>query len=371
MNKTPKRLLTAYYRHKHGGFCKRYYRALLTLCDDGIDIDLVCCQRLNIQHENLHYHTVTLSIPEKKYPIAYWLLSSIKITLKLAQLKSKYHYHAFFSFAPFYSVLHKFTNKKKEKLNSILFLRTDDIIGQKIKERSSVIIYILKKFYKMAFNESHLIGVTQTTLNSCLSHFHSCAPLSTDILYNEIPTAIETYNTTQNSAELNIGIAGVLEHHKGQLFLLEALQNISSKNWKLHVFGDGPEYHTITNSIQSLNLSTKVIMHGWVDSAEIWPKIDLLLAPSSLEGLSNTLLESIANKKPFLCSSIPQNQEVFPASTSIPLTQNLWAEKILYYVHHRNALLNLNIDIQNNVHHLRFNWENQLKLIFKLHVFKT
>ena len=71
-----------------------------------------------------------------------------------------------------------------------------------------------------------------------------------------------------------------------------------------------------------------------MESSSIWPQVDLLLLPSLHEGASNSVLEALAHKIAILASDIPENREILPQSSLVPLNNaKVWQCAITRILH--------------------------------------
>ena len=78
---------------------------------------------------------------------------------------------------------------------------------------------------------------------------------------------------------------------------LQALASVSDQSWEFHVVGDGPELEKWKKVADGLNIAHKVYFPGWStrqDLIDIYKRSDVLIFPSTSEGMSNVVLESMA-----------------------------------------------------------------------------
>ncbi len=98
--------------------------------------------------------------------------------------------------------------------------------------------------------------------------------------------------------------AGRLHSQKGFGRLIKALPDLNLKNdWRLTIFGEGPERHRLEKLIAKHNLTENVFLYGLSDNP--WPHFamaDCFLLPSRWEGLPNVVLESLACGTPVIAS---------------------------------------------------------------------
>lgn len=118
----------------------------------------------------------------------------------------------------------------------------------------------------------------------------------------ETPPALGKNNDDIASADVEasqqriIGI-GRLSPEKGFASLIVAFANIAEKHsqWKLTIYGEGPQRPDLQELILSLGLQNHVTLPGWVPNvvAEL-NQSQVFVLPSAYEGFPNALLEAMA-----------------------------------------------------------------------------
>jgi len=104
---------------------------------------------------------------------------------------------------------------------------------------------------------------------------------------------------------------GRLGFEKGHDVLLRAFKLCHQKdmNWRLVIFGDGPEKPALESYIKEHNLSDFVYLPGRIlNPNEILPLAKIFVLPSRYEGFPNALLEAMASGLPVIstnCDSGP------------------------------------------------------------------
>ena len=91
---------------------------------------------------------------------------------------------------------------------------------------------------------------------------------------------------------LNIG---ALTTRKGQRFFIEACARINSPDWKFIILGEGELRTNLENLIKEYGVQDKVQLMGAVKNIDEWLlKSSIFVFPSVLEGLPNSLIESMS-----------------------------------------------------------------------------
>ncbi len=144
----------------------------------------------------------------------------------------------------------------------------------------------------------------------------------TKVIYNGID--IDRYSKQQNGSEakkaLNIepstfvvGTVARLSPEKDQVTLIDAFSKVVNKidDAKLIFVGDGILREELVNYASKLGISDKVMFLGFRDDVfKILPVFDVFVLSSLTEGISLTLLEAMAARKPILATSVGGNPEI-------------------------------------------------------------
>lgn len=94
---------------------------------------------------------------------------------------------------------------------------------------------------------------------------------------------------------------------KGHHLLIEALahEEFRHKEWRLDIFGYGPDELLIRNWINYFNLQDKIHLAGKAqDLMEVWREHHVFILPSLLEGLPQTVLEAALLGRPSLVTPV-------------------------------------------------------------------
>ncbi len=176
------------------------------------------------------------------------------------------------------------------------------------------------------------------------------------------------------SKEVRLIYVGRLIKRKRVDLLIQSILNIkeqvSDYTIYLDIIGDGPE----KKYLQIISKSSSKILfkfHGALDQKDVNEKLmqsDIFVLPSESEGMSNALLEAMANGLAVIASSIPGNQALIKTGYNGRLfTTNLELEESLI------DLIN-NIDLRNkyskNAYHLiqnKYSFEMISKLYLNLY----
>ncbi|MFH1421835.1 MAG: glycosyltransferase family 4 protein, partial [Planctomycetota bacterium] len=106
--------------------------------------------------------------------------------------------------------------------------------------------------------------------------------------------------------EIIIGAVGSLVWHKGYEILIYAAASVVKRfpDVRFVIFGDGPLYNSLTELINKLQLSEKVILTGFIEEAQDYiSALDVYVSSSIMEGLGTSLLDALVFSKPVAASA--------------------------------------------------------------------
>ena len=138
-------------------------------------------------------------------------------------------------------------------------------------------------------------------------YFPNCIRKKGKVIKNPIKENLPCWLDIQEH-EKYIITAVRLEKSKNISLLLQAFFYIEKqyKDYKLLIYGDGPEYKNIAKKINELQLEDKVILKG---RSNEWHKqavrSEIFVLPSDYEGMSNSLLEALAMGMPVISTDHP------------------------------------------------------------------
>ncbi|MBQ3440950.1 glycosyltransferase [Candidatus Saccharibacteria bacterium] len=102
------------------------------------------------------------------------------------------------------------------------------------------------------------------------------------------------YNIDKN--DFLMGNVGRISEQKNQIFLLEVLKRMESKNVKLMIVGDGDKKNALMDKVKAYELEDKVIIVSpTLEIEKYYSAFDIFVLPSKFEGLPVVLVEAGAN----------------------------------------------------------------------------
>lgn len=110
-----------------------------------------------------------------------------------------------------------------------------------------------------------------------------------------------------DAAEIGVLFVGNLIYHKGLQRLIEALSNNLARPWKLVVVGAGPDEAASRVLATRLGVSDRITFVGRRSPGEVERIVgacDILVLPSTMEGMPYVILEAMASAKPVVSTRV-------------------------------------------------------------------
>jgi glycosyltransferase involved in cell wall biosynthesis len=93
--------------------------------------------------------------------------------------------------------------------------------------------------------------------------------------------------------------------HKGLDLLIDALARIVDHDWRLNIYGTGPDESYLRRLAQRAGVADRVVFHGHhANITDVWERNHWLLLPSRFEGCALAMLEAIACGRPVLATDV-------------------------------------------------------------------
>lgn len=146
---------------------------------------------------------------------------------------------------------------------------------------------------------------------------------------------------------LKVGVFGMLRSQKGQIFAVQAIEQLCEKGvtLELHLFGDGPDGDMLRKYVHQNKLTSQVLMHGDVrDSDAHMLAMDVVLIPSLFESFGYVAIEAMALNKPVIACRVGGLQEVVNDQNGITIAPGSAAEienALLFCLENPNKLKEL------------------------------
>jgi glycosyltransferase involved in cell wall biosynthesis len=129
------------------------------------------------------------------------------------------------------------------------------------------------------------------------------------------------------------------------------------------LIGDGPFLTRLQDQAKKLGVTSKVIFAGWRQNVmELLPGYDLFILQSYLEGLSNSILETMTCNLSCLVSDISENREIISnPEQRFPVNQpDILPKKINEILKTREKFKHFHKLTMTDRNRFVFDWENQI-----------
>lgn len=163
-----------------------------------------------------------------------------------------------------------------------------------------------------------VIAVSQFTKDLALKHYK--VPIN--VIHNGVDlSALPSHNRSFNpSRPVRLIFAGRLTEQKKPFDLMNALGKLAGKNWTLSVMGDGPLLLPTRRLAEQLGISHQITFNGWVTPEQVlnaFAEHDILLLPSSSEGLSVVGVQALAMGLAMILSEAGGNPELINGNNGV------------------------------------------------------
>lgn len=118
------------------------------------------------------------------------------------------------------------------------------------------------------------------------------------LIYDAQPQIKKTFNYKKHSSKddstVNLLYVGRLRKHKGVDILIEALEILENKNWRLSIIGDGAEIKNLKRLVRKKGLLKEITFYGFQKSVEkFYEGHDILIVPSLNEEFGLVIIEAM------------------------------------------------------------------------------
>lgn len=133
----------------------------------------------------------------------------------------------------------------------------------------------------------------------------------TTVIYN--PVNEKVFELQPVEKENRIISVGRLYPQKDQKMMIEAFTRVSERfpDWKLMIFGEGPERKALESLIERLNIKDRVLLPGRSENIiDELNKSKIFCLSSVYEGMSNALVEAICTGLPIVTTKVSGTEEL-------------------------------------------------------------
>ncbi|ECC3912824.1 TPA: glycosyltransferase family 4 protein [Salmonella enterica subsp. salamae serovar 52:z:z39] len=196
-------------------------------------------------------------------------------------------------------------NKNIIKVSTIHSFITDDL-----KNRYGLKGYLIALFWlKLLKKFNSCIAISKSAGNFYIKNNVKCYHIYNGVDFKKFNTNRKrSYSNSEK--EIKIVTIAHLEKIKGleQLLYLAALK----KNVHVHIIGEGSHRKKLLDLIIKLDISERVVLHGYLNNASSYlDDFNVYVQPSLSEGFGIAVIEALAAKIPTVCSDIEVFRELF------------------------------------------------------------
>lgn len=194
-------------------------------------------------------------------------------------------------------------SKKRRFINPILALFTN-----KVTAISSATKQALVDFEYLNFNNIEVV-------------YNGIQPLVAEA--NEVHNIRESLGLSPNN--ILLGTVSRFDPIKNHTMLLKAFRRVINRlpDCKLIIVGDGEERKNIEALVEKLEISSHVILTGYIrNPVNYIAAMDIFLLPSFSEGTSMTLLEAMSLEKACIVTKVGGNPEIIFSEINGLVTEN-------------------------------------------------
>ena len=314
----PLKILTVYYKHKPGGFCKRIDMKIQAFLEKGWEVHTVSVEPLPYSHQN---HIDHILPPVKHETFFFWLYFFTVSPWYILFLTLRLNIDLISAVSPVYACLSLPGRWLKGiPMQTLILSKPRFMTGsRKMDLFLSCVERILEK---LGLSGSDLLIANSEGSKAEWSREYGRKAKNIEVLTNNVDE-IQFDKKEQRSKLLNefslgsdyfvVATASLLEPHKNIESLLSAFAKISRPHTVLLVLGDGKDRERLIRISKNLGIQDRTLFPGWRNDARtLIQGTDLFILPSFREGMPESLLEATTCEVPCLVSAIPENMEVIP-----------------------------------------------------------
>ncbi len=367
-----KKILSVYYKHKPGGFCKRLYMMFDALLAEGAKIHYISTEPYPKLNSEVKQHILWTPF-NKKEGLFFWLYFICITPFYLLIVGRREKIDLVSVFGGVYGFLAIFLKLLLQK-PIMIFVRADGFkVGESLG-RPVFILFFEEFLSKIGFELSDQIITVNHHLKTIISLRHKIRKDKITVLSNHIEDLSQDILSKKDyrkkltlDEEIFVVITvGVLDSRKNVDFLIRATSDLKEPLLLL-IVGDGAEKQKLEKLANEVASNARIIFTGWQEDVLSFLKAsDLFVLPSKHEGCSNALLEALACGISSLGSDTPENREVLEDEKLLfdPLDVNSFSDKLERMLVDENFLTEIKVSTEKAREHLSFNWKEH---IVKLH----
>ena len=191
-------------------------------------------------------------------------------------------------------------------------------------------IGLKEKFYIHLLRKSDAVFCNSNYLRNITEDFY----LVDEKKIKVIPNGVELpqLNEKIRSSQLKAVVVANYHKYKGYDLLFSAL-SLLTKPLEVHIIGRGDFKKAFKNLLEKIPSSININFRGEMNQVSIYQKFDFAIHPSTSEGLSNAIMEELANGLPVIAFNIGGNKELIENGYNGFLIDNIDSQALAEKIH--------------------------------------
>jgi len=363
------RVLTVYYKHKPGGFCRRLKFKIEALLNNGWEVHYIAVEPFPYAHPNLKPHILPTPMANHE-SLLFWIYFFTTVPFITIWIGVKNNINLITNGSPLYAF---FCGPAKWLLRVPMLTLILSKPNFHSESKSITKTFFSLEYYleRLGLRWSNISLVNSWGSGKAWNALHKKAGRTIKILPNHIdaPPFNKPHKRKKildefllDSSSFIITNTGLLQKLKNLEPLIRAIVKVNNKKVILLLIGEGKEKESLKKLAQSTGVASQVIFTGWrEDARELVQGSDLFVFPSLREGMAESLLEATTCQLPCLVSSIPENTDVIqnPEQHFPPDCPEILTEKINRLVEDKEYYQNLCESTNEDKKRFVFDWSKK------------
>ena len=314
--KSPKTILTIYFRFKPDGFCKRFRLMIEAYLDKGCKVHYIAVDRYPFEHKNLVPHIISTPMKSRE-SLAFWIYFFSISPWVLLWIGLKHRADLISVGSPLYACLSGVAKwVTRAPLITFIFITPNSVSQWRFSYQIYAKIEALMDQLGLRWSNLLLANSwgAQEAWKKIYPHIHI------DVFPNNVEEqpfdkqkqrkrVLTEFSLPED--RFLISHSGVLLKRKNHDCLIQAMAQLKGSRAVLLIIGDGLRRQELETMTQTMEITGQVIFTGYrKDVIELIQGTDLFVFPSFAEGMAESLLEATTCQLPCLVSSIPENTNV-------------------------------------------------------------
>ncbi len=312
------KVLTIYYKHRRGGFCKRFRLKVEAYLKAGWQVHYIAVEPYPYHDENLIPH-ILLCPFQKHSGLFFWAWFFTTAPLHALILGLRHKFHLISAATPVYAWISGPVKwLRRTPMVTLLWTKPQFTTDCHEDYQSLNKLENILERWGVRWSD-RMIANSESCRNSWIQRYQlDDEKVAVHTNHVDAPPFKKEEQRQKVIQELQladdafiIANTSIFEPHKNLEFLIAAFSHVNSERAVLVLIGAGGQRSHLKKVARALGIAERVIFTGWRDDPRsLLQGSDLFAFPSLREGMSESLLEATTCKMPCLVSAIPENMEV-------------------------------------------------------------